>query len=67
MTAQQLPDAVLQAFRDATEVVMERESANDAQFTKVYPAMKEFQADVQPWHELGYLPRDWTWDNESSQ
>jgi len=67
VTAQQLPEEVLQAFRDATEVVMERESANDAQFAKVYSAMKEFQESVQPWHELGYLPRDWTWDNESSQ
>src|SRR6056297_3159588 len=67
VTAQQLPEEVLQAFRDATEVVMERESANDAQFAKVYSAMKEFQADVQPWHELGYLPRDWTWDDEPSE
>lgn len=62
VTAVQLPEEVLQALRDATEVVMERESAADAQFAKVYESMKEFQADVQPWHELGYLPRDWTWD-----
>lgn len=67
VTAQQLPEEVLQAFRDATEVVMERESANDPQFAKVYTAMKEFQASVQPWHELGYLPRNWTWDNEPSE
>jgi TRAP-type mannitol/chloroaromatic compound transport system substrate-binding protein len=67
VTAQQLPEDVLQAFRDATEVVMERESAADPQFAKVYAAMKEFQASVQPWHELGYLPRDWTWDNEAAQ
>ena len=67
VTAQQLPEDVLQAFRDATEVVMERESAADPQFAKVYSAMKEFQASMQPWHELGYLPRNWTWDNESSQ
>jgi len=67
VTSQQLPEAVLQAFRDATEVVMKRESENDAQFAKVYSAMKEFQASVQPWHELGYLPRDWTWDNEASK
>lgn len=67
VTAQQLPEDVLQAFRDATEVVMERESAADPQFAKVYTAMKEFQASMQPWHQLGYLPRDWTWDNESSQ
>jgi len=29
--------------------------------------MKEFQAEVQPWHELGYLPRDWSWDNEAAE
>ncbi len=67
VTATQLPDEVLQAFRDATEVVMERESAADPQFAKVYSAMKEFQASVKPWHELGYLPRDWTWDKEASE
>lgn len=67
VTAQQLPESVLQAFRDATEVVMERESESDAQFAKVYSAMKEFQSSVQPWHELGYLPRDWTWDKEASE
>jgi len=67
VTAQQLPEDVLQAFRDATEVVMERESAADPQFAKVYKSIKDFQAAVQPWHELGYLPRDWTWDNEEQQ
>jgi TRAP-type mannitol/chloroaromatic compound transport system substrate-binding protein len=67
VTAQQLPEEVLQAFRDATEVVMERESEADEQFAKVYSAMKDFQASVQPWHELGYLPRDFTWKNDPSQ
>ena len=46
---------------------MERESAADPQFAKVYKSIKDFQAAVQPWHELGYLPRDWTWDNEEQQ
>lgn len=65
--ATQLPEEVLQEFRDATEVVMERESENDEQFAKVYESMKEFQAANRPWHELGYLPRDWKWDDEESE
>lgn len=64
VTAKTLPDAVLQKFRDATEVVMARESEKDAQFKKVYESMKAFQASHKPWKELGYLPRDFKWANE---
>lgn len=67
VTAAQLPEEVLQEFRDATEVVMTRESENNAQFAKVYASMKAFQAANKPWHELGYLPRDWEWDNAPSE
>ena len=64
VTAKRLPDPVLQTFRDATEVVMKRESEKDAQFKKVYESMKAFQEAHRPWKELGYLPRDFKWANE---
>jgi hypothetical protein len=28
-------------------------------FGKVYASMMEFQAELRPWKEQGYLPRDW--------
>ncbi len=61
--AKQLPDDVLQAFRDATEVVMARESEKDEMFAKVYGSMMAFKEENAQWHALGYLPRDWTWKN----
>ena len=64
VSAERLPDEVLQKFRDATEVVMARESAADPQFAKIYTSMKTFQAQNAEWHSLGYLPRDWKWANE---
>ncbi|MFV0291951.1 MAG: TRAP transporter substrate-binding protein [Paracoccus sp. (in: a-proteobacteria)] len=63
VTAKQLPEDVLQTFRDATEVVMARESEADPMFAKVYGSMKTFQAENAAWHSLGYLPRDWQWAN----
>lgn len=65
VTVQQIPDEILQVFRDATEVVLERESARDAQFAKVLASMQEFQRMHRPWKELGYLPRDWRWAKEA--
>lgn len=59
----QLPEEVLQTFRDATDVVMERESANDPMFAEVYASMMAFQEEHKPWKELGYLPRDWAQDD----
>jgi TRAP-type mannitol/chloroaromatic compound transport system substrate-binding protein len=56
-------DDMLKAFYDATKTVMERKSAEDAQFAKVYAAMMEFQRELAPWKELGYMPRDWLREN----
>lgn len=61
--AKQLPDDVLQAFRDATDVVMKRESEADPMFAKIYGSMMAFKEENAQWHALGYLPRDWTWKN----
>ncbi|KCV81685.1 extracellular solute-binding protein, family 7 [Actibacterium atlanticum] len=63
--AKRLPEDVLQAFRDATAVVMERESAADPMFDKIYSSMMAFKAENAQWHALGYLPRDWTWNNDA--
>ncbi|GAA6176152.1 TRAP transporter substrate-binding protein [Sulfitobacter pacificus] len=65
VTAEQLPEEVLQKFRDATEVVMTREAEADPMFAKIYGSMMAFKAENASWHALGYLPRDWAWDNAS--
>ncbi|MFV0408977.1 MAG: TRAP transporter substrate-binding protein [Paracoccus sp. (in: a-proteobacteria)] len=63
VSAERLPEEVLQKFRDATEVVMTRESEANPEFARIYKSMKDFQAQNAEWHSLGYLPRDWTWAN----
>jgi len=52
-------DEMLAAFYDATKTVMERRSAEDEMFGRVYSSMMEYQAELRPWKEMGYLPRDW--------
>jgi TRAP-type mannitol/chloroaromatic compound transport system substrate-binding protein len=55
----QLSDELLTAFQDATETVMQRRSEQDEMFGRVYASMREFQEELNPWRQLGYLPRDW--------
>ena len=52
-------DDMLRAFHEATKTVMERKSAENEMFGKVYESMMEFQRELAPWKEKGYLPRDW--------
>lgn len=52
-------DAMLKGFYEATQRVMERRSQADASFGKVYASMMAYQAELRPWKEMGYLPRDW--------
>jgi TRAP-type mannitol/chloroaromatic compound transport system substrate-binding protein len=52
-------DETLKAFYDATKTVMERKSAENEQFGKVYASMMAFQEELTPWTEKGYLPRNW--------
>ena len=59
VTLHTFDDATLAALYGATKTVMERRSAENEQFGKVYAAMMEFQEELQPWKEKGYLPRDW--------
>jgi TRAP-type mannitol/chloroaromatic compound transport system substrate-binding protein len=56
-------DEMLRGFYETTKAVMERRSAEDEMFGKVYASMMEFQAELQPWKELGYLPRNWLSEN----
>jgi len=56
-------DEQLRAFYEATKAVMERKSQEDEMFGKVYASMMEFQRELAPWKELGYLPRDWLREN----
>jgi TRAP-type mannitol/chloroaromatic compound transport system substrate-binding protein len=64
ITAVKLPEEILQALRDATATVMERKSAENEMFGRVYKSMMDFQKAHKPWKELGYLPRDWKWAKE---
>jgi TRAP-type mannitol/chloroaromatic compound transport system substrate-binding protein len=52
-------DETLAAFYEATQTVMERRSAENEMFGRVYESMMEFQREHASWKELGYLPRDW--------
>jgi TRAP-type mannitol/chloroaromatic compound transport system substrate-binding protein len=49
----------LLAFHASAKKVMERRSAENEQFGKVYASMMAFQREHAAWKELGYLPRDW--------
>jgi TRAP-type mannitol/chloroaromatic compound transport system substrate-binding protein len=52
-------DAMLVGFYETTKKVMERRSAENEMFGKVYASMMAFQEELTPWKEKGYLPRDW--------
>ncbi len=54
-----ISDEILSAFQDATETVMQRRSAEDETFGRVYASMRAFQEELNPWRRQGYLPRDW--------
>jgi len=56
-------DETLKAFYETTVKVMERRSAENEMFGKVYASMMEFQRELAPWKEKGYLPRNWLAEN----
>jgi TRAP-type mannitol/chloroaromatic compound transport system substrate-binding protein len=60
-----ISDEILAAFQDATETVMERRSAEDEMFGRVYSSMRAFQEELNPWRRHGYLPRDWDYRFDS--
>ena len=52
-------DDQLAAFWEATQTVMARWSEQDEMFGRVYQSQLDFQQELRPWREMGYLPRDW--------
>jgi TRAP-type mannitol/chloroaromatic compound transport system substrate-binding protein len=56
-------DEILLELHAATEAVMERRSAENEMFGRVYESMIEFQREHAAWKDLGYLPRDWMREN----
>jgi TRAP-type mannitol/chloroaromatic compound transport system substrate-binding protein len=52
-------DEQIAAFREASNKVLSSWSERDEMFGKVYASMMAYQAELRPWKEQGYLPRDW--------
>ncbi len=52
-------DEQIAAFREASNKVLSSWSERDEMFGKVYSSMMAYQAELRPWKEQGYLPRDW--------
>jgi len=58
VTAQKLPREILEKLKAVTEEVLAEESANDADFKRVYESQQAFQQQYRVWEDLGYLPSD---------
>ncbi len=58
VTAQKLPPEILAELKRITEEVLAEESANDADFKRVYESQQAFQEQYRIWEDLGYLPAD---------
>ncbi len=52
-------DEQIEAFYAATQRVFDRLRGEDEMFNAVLTSMEEFQMELRPWREMGYLPRDW--------
>jgi TRAP-type mannitol/chloroaromatic compound transport system substrate-binding protein len=63
VTLEVYDDETLKAFYDAAQIVMDRRAEEDPVFARVRGSMMEFQRELQPWKEKGYLPRDWLTKN----
>jgi TRAP-type mannitol/chloroaromatic compound transport system substrate-binding protein len=59
VTVAQLPEEVLRKLQQAAKEVLDEQAAKDEEFRAVLVSMRRFQAEHQPWKELGYLPRSW--------
>lgn len=54
----QYDETILNAFKEATDRVMAKRSADDPLWAKVYNSMMEFQEEHAVWKDFGYLPRN---------
>ena len=58
VTANYLPEDVLRELNRLSDEVMAEESANDADFKRIYESQQAFRADYAHWKKFAYLPRD---------
>ncbi len=58
VTAQKLPLEILTELKRITDEVLAEESANDADFKRVYESQQAFQKQYRLWEGLGYLPSE---------
>ena len=58
VSAQKLSPEILTELKKVTESVLAEESANDADFKRVYESQRAFQEQYRVWEDLGYLPAD---------
>jgi TRAP-type mannitol/chloroaromatic compound transport system substrate-binding protein len=58
VSAQKLSPEILAELKKVTETVLAEESANDADFKRVYESQRAFQDQYRVWEDLGYLPAD---------
>ncbi|MCB1750863.1 MAG: TRAP transporter substrate-binding protein [Gammaproteobacteria bacterium] len=58
VTAQKLPREILDELKRITDEVLAEESANDADFKRVYDSQQAFHELYRVWEDLGYLPAD---------
>ena len=58
VTANYLPEDVLRELNRLSDEVMAEESANDADFKRIYESQNAFRADYAHWKKFAYLPRD---------
>ena len=58
VTANYLPEEVLRELNRLSDEVMAEESANDADFKRIYESQNAFRADYAHWKRFAYLPRD---------
>lgn len=58
VTARTLNNKLLADLKGLTNEVMQEQSANDADFKRVYESQQAFMLEYKSWKKLAYLPRD---------
>lgn len=58
VTARKLDPQLLSELKALTDEVMQEQSANDADFKRVYESQQAFMQEYKSWKRLAYLPRD---------
>lgn len=58
ISAETLPDALLQRLREVSIEVLDEEAARDEHFARILASQREFSANYGYWKRKAYLPRD---------